>query len=417
MKGSDGEIIRLSGITQDITDSKARESKLIKATAQANKANLAKSEFLANMSHEIRTPLGVISGFSSLAQNKNVSPDELNSYLEIIGNSSNQVLRIVDDILDLSKVEAGKIFFENEKFNFLKFLIEFDEIFQFRALEKGIQFELSIIDKLPQFVIADSTRVKQVLNNLVGNAIKFTQKGLVKFVIKFNQETQIFKFEVHDSGVGIKQKDIGKLFKPFSQVDPSATRKFGGAGLGLILSKKLCNHMEGDLYLKSSTYEEGSVFVAKIKLRVPSKTTYSNSFVDCSHTSAPEPEKHKSKLEGFKILLVDDAPENRMLYNIILTKNGALTTMASDGAEGLEVSQNKSFDLLIIDIQMPKLNGHELVEKLRELGYKVPIIALTAHAMKDEEKRAIKSGFDAYLTKPVSEKKLVSMASELLQSR
>ena len=380
------------------------------AKQSAEMANEAKSNFLANMSHEIRTPLGAILGFSEIARQSDLPRADLNSYLETIERNSNQVLRIIDDILDLAKVEAGKIVFERVKFSLADFLADFSSLMNFRARENGISFEWKADTGLPSHIISDPTRLRQILTNSVGNAIKFTSRGSVKLHIAYKDG--FIDFTVTDTGRGISADQISALFRPFAQADASTTRKFGGTGLGLVLTKRFCQQMGGDYTLVRSEIDVGSTFRARVQVELPASVQ----IVDVTaRFSTPAPLKGPAmtndKLTGTKILLVEDSPDNQMLLEILLKKQGAELEIANDGLEGVDFALKNDYDIVLMDIQMPKMDGHEAVRTLRDRGYKIPVIALTAHAMKEEIDRAQASGFSGYLTKPIQKEALIETIS------
>tara|TARA_Y100000768_G_scaffold275882_1_gene211441 strand:+ start:7973 stop:9946 length:1974 start_codon:yes stop_codon:yes gene_type:complete len=408
-RNDEGEIFQLAGITQEITKQKKYEIELQEATVRAENASRAKSEFLANMSHEIRTPLGAIMGFSKLAEQEDLSKEEHKSYLSIIQKSSHQVLRIIDDILDLAKVEAGKIVTEESKVSIVKLLIDFKSIFDFKAKEKGIRFHLEFEGSIPEVVIGDKVRIRQILNNIVGNAVKFTSQGQVTLTVYFEENPSRLFFKISDSGRGISEQQQERLFQPFMQADQSTTRRFGGTGLGLILTRRLCQHLGGDFKLIQSTYGKGSTFLASIQTQVSLRTRFIEPDTEVVlERGTVDEEIPIGSLENLSILLVEDAPENRLLYKILLSKHGAKVDMAVDGEEGLDKGKKNDYHVILMDIQMPKYDGHEVVKRLRDHGIETPIIALTAHAMKEEEQKALRSGFTAYLSKPVAEDILLS---------
>ncbi|UYL07977.1 response regulator [Bdellovibrio sp. SKB1291214] len=382
------------------------------AAEEAERANAAKSAFLANMSHEIRTPLGAIMGFSELAKEESAKAEDVRSYLGVIERNSTQVLRIIDDILDLAKVEAGRISLEMMKFPLTEFLADFASLIGFRARENGIRFVIKAETDLPTFIETDPTRLRQILTNAVGNAVKFTSHGSVTLKVSF--ENSFLRFAVVDTGRGISQEQAAQLFQAFVQADVSTTRKFGGTGLGLILTKKLCQLMGGDYVLIKSALGKGSVFEASIQVKVPAEAKLMNrqgvvfkNFVE--HT----PNAKAGRLDGVTVLLVEDSPDNQVLLKLILENQGALITLESDGLAGIKKAlQGREFDLILMDIQMPIMDGHEAVKILRKRGYKSPVIALTAHAMREEAELALASGFTDFLSKPVKKETLVSTVAK-----
>lgn len=380
--------------------------------SKAQDASRTKSAFLANMSHEIRTPLGAMIGFAELAQESSTPTAEQNHYISTIIRNGRQLLQIVDEILDLSKVESDRIQIEKVSFHLPRLIKEVQALLNVKANEKGLQLTLSIDEDLPQSVLTDPTRLRQILINVIGNAIKFTDKGGVDVTAKYrpgqqNTEHGILEFIIADSGIGISQAQINKLFQPFVQADESMTRKFGGTGLGLFLSRKLARLLGGDLTLKESIAGKGSKF--KVEVEVETAPSIEDEFADADHLDhhhtlhkiVPHEFKETPSYHG-RILIVDDAPDNRMIVSIYLAKMGLQYEVAENGLQGVDKALHQKFDLVLMDIQMPELDGFEAVKMLRTQNYKGPIIALTAHAMKGDRERCLKRGFDDYLSKPLS---------------
>jgi PAS domain S-box-containing protein len=411
MRDENGQILYWVGTCTDIQNHKTFASELNEARVAAERANGAKSQFLANMSHEIRTPIGAITGFAEMLNQPGHSESDRQNFTSIIERNSRHLLRLIDDILDLSKVEAGKIVLENANFNLNDFLTEFDAVMSLKAAEKGIRFVLNVETRIPDQVIGDPLRLKQILSNVAGNAVKFTIKGHVK--TDFSYGDGVLRITVTDTGIGIAEEDIGNLFKPFSQADPSLTRKFGGTGLGLILSKRLANHLGGDLALEKSETGKGTRFVATVNL----KASPESSLVGFN---APPPAEvlltplanEGGILTGMTVLLVEDSPDNRILIATYLKKSGAKLMTANDGQEGYQSAMKSLPDVVLMDIQMPKMDGHEATKKLRAAGFTKPIIALTAHAMREERDRCFESGCSDYLTKPLQRELLIETISK-----
>lgn len=384
----------------------------IEATkVEAERASQAKSAFLANMSHEIRTPLGAIMGFVDLIKESKTEQDiEVSDFLSIIERNSQHLLRIIDDILDLTKVEAGKMAIEILEFNFVEFLADFASLAGMKARENGINFEFISDTELPEFVNSDPTRVRQILSNIVGNAIKFTEKGKVELRVIYSMD--YIEFIVTDTGRGISQEQRGSLFQAFAQADSSTTRKFGGTGLGLVLTKKLSQALGGDFILTQSEIGKGSVFKVGFPIGVPKAVKFVP-LKSVKLQSASVVEVNQVDLKNLNILLVEDSPDNQFLIQKMLGKTGAKITIANNGFEGLEMALAGNFNVVVMDIQMPIMDGHQAVQALRAKGYTVPVVALTAHAMKEEGERAVTSGFTHFLTKPINRKSLTDMLLQI----
>lgn len=419
MKDEFGRITKWIGTNTDIHEQKALSQKLttvldeVQSSKQlAESANNAKSAFLANMSHEIRTPLGSIMGFVNLMRNPDLSQSELNKYISIAEKNSEQLLRIIDDILDLSKVEAGKLVIEKIDMNLTELLADVASLMEFRAQENGIRFQIRAMNELPEVISSDPTRIKQILMNAVGNAIKFTMKGTVELQVSFTNSR--LKFSIIDSGVGISEQQASQLFQPFTQADVSTTRKYGGTGLGLILTKRLCESMNGEFYLQRSQLGLGSTFVATVKVDIVCDTKF---FTEPkSHFYRPaEKFADKTALFGKNILVIDDLEDNLTLINVILSDVGANVTTISDPYQGIKIALEQEFDLILMDIQMPLMNGYEVTKRIKQAGKTLPIIALTAHAMKEERMRALNFGFSGFLPKPINGNELIVTILKLLK--
>ena len=382
--------------------------RLKESKTEAEEANFSKSQFLANMSHEIRTPIGAILGFTDLMKNAANTVAETRSYMNVVDRNSQQLLRLIDDILDLSKVEAGMMATEKIEFSLPEVLSDFNSVMTFKARESGIEFRLVLESSIPEMICSDPARIRQILNNVVGNALKFTSRGSV--VLSVQWASPNLTFSIRDTGVGISKEQEARLFKPFSQADISTTRKFGGTGLGLALSRRLAETLDGTLQLSTSSEGAGSTFVFQMRSELIANTMLvgAESLDANLHIHSPTKETALS-LGGMKILLVEDSPDNQVLINMYLSKVGASVTIASNGAEGVKRALAEDFDVVLMDIQMPVLDGHDATKKLRSTNYSKPIIALTAHAMKAEQDKCFASGFSEFLTKPIEKKRLINL--------
>jgi PAS domain S-box-containing protein len=400
---SEGAPISMSGVAFDIDERIRTQQALEAAKVDAERANEAKSAFLANMSHEIRTPLGAVLGFVSLLKDPTLPRDEADRYLEIIDRNSSHLLRIIDDVLDLAKVEAGKIVIERVEFSLPELLTDFASLMRLRAVENGIEFQAKTIGPIPDAILSDPTRIRQILANVVGNAIKFTSRGRVVLAVEAHGSE--LRFRVEDTGRGIADDQRDLLFKAFAQADSSTTRKFGGTGLGLVLTRRLAEALGGRFDLVESELGVGSVFEAAIRVEIPKHARS----IAIDAVAAPEMGSAKqvkasgktTELGGLDLLLVEDSPDNQVLIKMLVTKTGAKMTIANNGKEGVEKALAHRYDLVLMDIQMPVMDGHEAIRRLRAQGYDGPVIALTAHAMSEERTRSEQSGFTDFLSKPI----------------
>lgn len=411
-----GAVIRWVGTCTDIQTQKILVEELSEAKLIAERASEAKTHFLANMSHEIRTPVGAIIGFAEMLNDSERSNSEKQKFSNIIERNSKQLLRLIDDILDLSKVEAGKLTFENSDFSLIEFFQDTEALKSLKANEKGIRFALNVTTSVPDYVNGDALRPKQILTNVIGNAIKFTERGTV--IAEVSYHDQILKIVVSDTGVGISLDDTGKLFNVFTQADSSFTRKFGGTGLGLTLAKRLATRFSGNLVLDRSEVAKGTQFT--ITVRLPESAHAKLSYFSTAATGgAPRPELSNlsyGSLAGSKVLLVEDSPDNQTLIATCLKVTGAEVATADNGQEGFERAIADNPDIVLMDIQMPVMDGHQATRKLREAGFRKPIVALTAHAMREERDRCFAAGCSDYLTKPLKREQLIETVQKNLSS-
>lgn len=410
------KVIAWIGTCTDIHDRKLVERDLIEAQRMAVSANVAKTQFLANMSHEIRTPLSAILGFAELLLNPELSYDERVQSINTICRSGEQLLKIIDEILDISKVEAGHMDIEEIEVDMANVLSDMKTMMSIKAQAKGIGLDFQLMSPIPKRVTSDPTRLRQILINMISNAIKFTHNGKVTLETEWIDKTACLKFRVRDTGVGIDRAQAEKLFQPFVQVDSSTTRRFGGTGLGLALSRRLAQALGGSVYLETSESGVGSTFVIEIQALPIENTAFLQSMEDIV---VPEKKVQVSdeveSLEGVKVLLVEDAPINQILIGRFLTGVGAQVDFAENGLEGVKKAMSGEYGVVLMDIQMPQMDGYEATATLRQQGYSRPIIALTAHALKEDRDRCLKAGCTDHLTKPIDRKKLISQISHLSQ--
>ncbi len=380
------------------------EAEKIKAAKDAlEAASKAKTMFLANMSHEIRTPLNAILGFADLALEKKINDPEINEHLETIKRNGDHLLRLINDILDLSKVETGHMKVNNEIFNWREVVLEAIQMLSPKARDKSLKIKFECSDDIPLLLKTDSHRFRQILINLIGNAIKFTERGTITLLPSLLNSaiSKQFCFDVTDSGIGISLDQQAHLFQPFQQANSSLTRTHGGTGLGLDLSRKLAQALEGNLTLHKSETASGSTF----RLTLPAKFTSLplKQFVPAEKTDSQDQRQKKTR-----VLLVEDTHENQVLVRCYLKNTDFEVDCANDGAQGVQKALNENFDLILMDIQMPILNGYDAVQTLRSQGYKKPIIALTANAFDEDREDAMAKGFSDYVTKPLKKETLIS---------
>lgn len=413
------EVVGSIGIHLDISDRKKLESELVLAKNKAEESSKAKQFFLANMSHEIRTPLNAIIGLSSFMLMKNPS-EEIRENLNILNFSANNLLALITDILDLSKIEAGKLDLVSSDFDLHQLIKGVYHTFLVKCDEKSIKLEYSIGKKVPQNVIGDSLRLTQVLNNLVSNAIKFTDKGGVELKVSalaFNGNTVQLLFEVKDTGIGISKKQKDVIFNEFVQADNKMTNHYGGTGLGLTISKYLIEMQGGSVGLKSKVNKGSNFFF---------KQHYELSFSAIDKQEVADVSNNDHSLLGKHILVVEDNVVNQRVVVSYLHHWGAETAIANNGKEAIELFNSRSFDLLIIDLYMPIMDGFETILKIRSIeGFDiisnskkfktpVPIVALTASAELSVVNKAIKCGADSCITKPFNATQMLSKLSELI---
>jgi PAS domain S-box-containing protein len=402
-----GEHVGSIGIHLDITNQKKLEHELIKAKEVAEASTEAKEAFLANMSHEIRTPMNAISGMASQL-NKTTLDQNQQFFLNTIRSSADNLLVIINDILDLSKIESGKLSIEKIGFEPKQVVGHVMQVMRHRAEEKGLEFTNSFCDQqLSEVLIGDPYRLSQIMLNLVSNAIKFTPKGSVDISCRVLQDfetEQLIEASVIDTGVGMEKNFILNLFDKFSQEDNSIARKYGGTGLGMSICKQLIELMDGEIKVIS---KKGQGTVVSFVLRMPKGNT----------GDLPEKgdkEVDTSVLDGKNILVTDDNEINRLLASAILTNFGAVVTEACDGQEAIHLVSKKDFDLILMDVQMPGIDGMEATRQIRETSILTPIIALTAFALKGDNQKCFDVGMNDYLSKPFEEVQLLEIVSRWL---
>ena len=402
-------------ILRDITDIRHTQAELLKAKEEAEAANIAKGQFIANVSHEIRTPMNGMVGFLELLSDTPLNREQAD-YLNDIKSAAGTLLVLLNDILDYSRIDAGKMHLEHVPFNLHKLLEDTIALFAPTALEKGTDLMPHINDGVPAHVTGDPVRLRQVLNNIIGNAVKFTEQGKVWVtadVVEEDRKNTLLRFEIRDTGIGMSDEVIGRLFNVFTQADASTTRKFGGTGLGLAISKKILDLVDGDIEVKSEP-GKGSCFTITLRLEkadpdevqadshlsVFDKTK--NLVMECDFRDRQLNRKNTS------ILLVEDIAANRRLATIMLQKLGFDVECAENGKQAVERCNSRLYDLLLMDCQMPVMDGYEASRIIRAGGVnsRTPIVAMTANTLESDIEACLQAGMNDFVTKPVAMKKL-----------
>lgn len=415
----EGAVSRWIGIGTDITKRKEAEKALKSARDAAETASQLKGEFLANISHEIRTPMNSIIGMTDLALCTSLDDDQ-RDYLTTVKQSAESLLELLNDVLDLSKIESGRLEIEKSPFDLRRAINNTLKPLRFVAEQKGLQLNTSISSDIPVCIVSDSVRLRQILVNLVGNAIKFTSEGHVEVRVQKQWESDGevgLQFTVADTGIGIAANKLDRIFEAFSQADSSITRQFGGTGLGLAITSQLLKLMQGRIWVQSER-GCGSRFHFTLRTTVASEAEHDEAQADArAAISTDSANPFEQARRPLNVLVADDHPANRHLIARILEKRGHSMSFANNGHQVLTLFDEGSFDVILMDVQMPEMDGCQATvsirERERETQSHVPIIAITAHAMQGDRENCLAAGMDAYLSKPISATELITLVDSL----
>ncbi|MBC7458448.1 MAG: response regulator [Bdellovibrionaceae bacterium] len=359
------------------------------------------------MSHEIRTPMNAILGFTEIMKHDNLTSAQRKEFVSIIQRNTQALCSLIDSILDLSKIEAGKFQTETLTFSPNHLIKDVIELLKIKAKEKNIQL-LHSEDNLPEFISSDSNKIRQILINIIGNAVKFTTQGSVVVTSNYKpsgKSSGLLEIEVQDTGIGISLEQRDKLFRDFTQANFSTTRKFGGTGLGLSLSRRIAQKLGGNIELLESKDGSGSKFLISVLVEIALEQNIENK---------DERFMLYESLRGKRLLLVEDSPDNQALITHFLKPYQIELAIASDGLSGANMALYSPFDIILMDIQMPGMDGFEALQVLRKKSYQGKVFALTAHAMVEERQKCMNAGFDGFLSKPISRETLIKSIAEVL---
>lgn len=402
---------KVSDRTTELQDTNQR---LEVAINEAKHANRLKSRFLANMSHEIRTPLTAIKGFSEHCLDDSCSDANRKKYLSTVLRNSSHLIGLINNILDLSKIESEKLELEINEFSINELVFDLESVLYAQAKEKNLKFSIEYEYPIPMSIATDITRLKQVLLNVCSNAIKFTKEGYIKLLISYDKNSNLLFFTVEDTGIGMTKTEMSRIFQPFEQADTSTTRRFGGTGLGLCISQNLAQILGGEIKVTSEP-GKGSCFEISINSGIdPQTAEMADSKLPLIEPVSQLPEVEADLHFDAEVLLAEDNPDNQQLIKILLTKRGIDLTIANNGEEAIEQALMGDFDLILMDMQMPIMGGLEATGVLRQAACDIPIIALTANVMKEDIQTYIESGCNATVAKPIDQNQLFKELSKHL---
>ncbi len=435
-----GAVEYVVAIGQDVTEQRQAEQQLLEsgrhielvnqqlqhALTRANEmaiaaqqASRAKSAFLANMSHEIRTPLSAMLGYAELLGDSPALSPADRDHLSVMRRNGQHLLGLINDVLDLSKIEAGNLRLDNTRVSTTTMMADVTAMMRGQALKKGLDLAVEYRGEIPESILTDEERLRQVLINLVGNAVKFTEQGGVKVRVSYLRQWEdsrgALRVEVRDTGVGIAPEHLARLGDPFYQADGSATRRYGGTGLGLAICRRLIDAMGGRMDFESAA-GRGSTFTVTIPAGPADQLRMIRGEQEFLAPGVPEKGASVApgSLAGARLLLAEDGPDNQRLFKHILEGVGAVVQIAGTGRQAVDLAASTPFDLVLMDIQMPEMDGYEATRRLRESGFAAPIVALTAHAMQSERRRCIAAGCDGHLSKPIDRAHLIQAVAEHL---